>query len=156
MLEDKIYSLMNYVLAKFIKPDIEVQNVRELDEQLLQILKEKYGIEGIILDVDETLRNDMKSIPQCNQEWIDRVKGMFKVIVVSNGIDGEVESLLKEKGIDYIGFAHKPLKRNFLKACERLNVEPDRVLVVGDDLISDIYGGNRNGMRTAWVREVEL
>ena len=45
---------------------------------------------------------------------------------------------------------------SFLKACERLNVEPDRVLVVGDDLISDIYGGNRNVMRNAWVREVEL
>ena len=152
---DKIYSATNYVLSKIIKPDISIENVRQLNEEEIIKIKEIYGIKGVILDVDDTLRKDMKDIPRCNQEWIEQLRSQLKVIVVSNGIDKKIEQFLKEKDIEYIGFANKPLKKNFLKACEKMNIEPEEVLVIGDGLFADIYGGKRNNMKTALVNQVE-
>lgn len=155
IISDKILDLVQYALSKFIKPDITIDKVNQLDEKEIEKLKQKYGIEGIILDVDETLRRKMKNIPKCNQDWIESLRGKIKIIILSNGIDKEIEKYFKEKGIDYIGFAHKPLKKSFVKACEKMEVSPDKVLVVGDSLFDDIYGGKRNNMKTLLVKEVE-
>lgn len=155
LMADKICELINYVLSKIIKPDIEIDKVRELDGEMIGRLKQEYGIEGIILDVDKTLRKDMKKIPKCNQEWIENLKGQLKIIILSNGIDKDIDNFFKERGIGYIGFANKPLRKNFIKACKMMNVEPDKVLVVGDSLFSDIHGGKRNCMKTVLVRDVE-
>lgn len=86
---------------------------------------------------------------------IESLKGRIKIIILSNGIDREIEKYFNKLGIDYIGFALKPLKKNFKKACEKMNVSPDKVLVVGDSLLDDIYGGRRNKMKTALVKRVE-
>lgn len=152
---DKILELAHYMLSKVVKPDITIDKVSQLDEKEIEKIKQKYGIEGIILDVDDTLRKEMKNIPKCNQDWIESIRGKIKIIILSNGIDKEIEKYFQEKGIDYIGFAHKPLKKNFLKACEKMNVSPDKVLVVGDSLLDDIYGGKRIKMRTVLVKDVE-
>jgi HAD superfamily phosphatase (TIGR01668 family) len=152
---DKILELAHYMLSKVVKPDITIDKVSQLDEKEIEKIKQKYGIEGIILDVDDTLRKEMKNIPKCNQDWIESLRGKIKIIILSNGIDKKIEKYFQEKGIDYIGFAHKPLKKNFLKACKKMNVSPDKVLVVGDSLLDDIYGGKRIKMRTILVRDVE-
>ena len=152
---EKIFNLVNYALNQLIKPDITIENVRKINEQGIKTLKEKYETEGIILDVDDTLRKDMKMLPKVNQEWLDMMKRNFKVTVVSNGLDGKIEEYLKQKGIDYIFLANKPLKGGFKKACDRMNLKPEKVLVIGDSRLDDIYGGKRNNMYTALVKDVE-
>ena len=107
IIAEKIFGLTNFVLSKFISPDMTLDKVNQLDIKTIQRIKQEYGIEGIILDVDETLRKDMKSIPRCNQEWIESLRGQIKIIVLSNGIDRKVEKYFQDRGIDYIGFAHK-------------------------------------------------
>lgn len=155
IMADKIIDLVNYSLSKIIKPDITINKVNELTEKEIDKLKQKYGIEGIILDVDETLRKDMKNIPKCNKEWIENLKNKLKVIVLTNGKDKNIEKYFSDKNIECISFAHKPLKKNFIKACEKMNISPDKVLVIGDSVISDIYGGKKNNMKTLLVKEVE-
>ena len=152
---NKLMDLVNYMLSKIIKPDITVDKVTQLNEEEIEKIKQKYGIEGILLDVDDTLRKNMKSIPKANKDWIESLRGKIKIIIVSNGKDKDIEKYFKEKDIDYIGFAHKPLKRNFLKEKKKMNLTPDKVLAVGDSLFDDIYGGKRNNMKTALVKEVE-
>ena len=102
LLADKIIDLVNYGLSKIIKPDIEVEKVTDLDAKMIDELKEKYGIEGVILDVDETLRKDMKRIPKCNEDWIELLRGKLKVVIVSNGFDRNLERIFDEKKINYI------------------------------------------------------
>ena len=155
LVADKILDLVHNVLSKFIKPDITLNKVNELDVQAIEKLRQQYGIEAVILDVDDTLRKDMKDVPKCNKEWIEGLKGKIKIMIVSNGVDKDIEKYFKENGIDYIGFACKPLKKNFLKACEKMNVKPENVLAIGNSLFDDIYGGKRNNMKTALVKEVE-
>lgn len=155
LVAEKLCNLVHYALSKIIKPDMTLNKVNELDIQAIEKMKQQYGIEAIILDVDDTLRKEMKDIPKCNKEWIEGLKGKIKIMIVSNGVDRDIEKYFKENGIDYIGFACKPLKKNFLKACEKMNVNPESVLMVGDSLFDDIYGGKRNNMKTALVKEVE-
>ena len=155
LVAEKLCDLVHYALSKIIKPDMTLSKVNELDIQAIEKMKQQYGIEAIILDVDDTLRKEMKDIPKCNKEWIEGLKGKIKIMIVSNGVDRGIEKYFKENGIDYIGFACKPLKKNFLKACEKMNVNPESVLMVGDSLFDDIYGGKRNNMKTALVKEVE-
>lgn len=151
---DKIFSLLNYCLAKKIKPDLNLKDIKDLTETEIDKLKQ-LGIDGIILDVDNTIRRNMQQIPNCNKEWIEVLKSKMKVIVVSNGKDEKIEEYFRQNQIEYIGFARKPLKTNFLKACEKIQLDPKRVLVIGDSVISDIYGGKRNNMKTALVKKVK-
>lgn len=152
---DKIFEIAHYILSKFVKPDMTVDKVTQLDKEKLDKIISKYGIEGIILDIDGTLRKEMKDIPKCNKDWIESLKCKVKIIILSNGKDKEIEQYFQERGIDYIGFALKPLKKNFIKACKKINISPNKVLVVGDSLFDDIYGGKKNNMKTLLVKEVE-
>ena len=116
LVADKILDLVHYVLLKFIKPDMTLSKVNELDIQAIEKLKQQYGIEAIILDVDDTLRKeDEETFLKCNKEWIEGLKGKIKIMIVSNGVDKDIEKYFNKNGIDYIGFACKPLKKNFLK-----------------------------------------
>ena len=152
---NKICSLVNVILSKMIKPDIKIGKISELDTNTIEKLKKDYGIEGTILDVDETIRKNMRSIPKVNQEWIDNLRRQLKIIIVSNGQDKNIEKFFNDMGIEYISCAFKPMKKNFIKACEKMNIEPSKILVVGDSLFDDIYGGKRNEMKTALVKDVE-
>ncbi|MDR0979381.1 MAG: HAD-IA family hydrolase [Lachnospiraceae bacterium] len=158
-LEEKIiertYSILKSKLSEIIKPTFRIGKVTELTKEQIIEIKQEFGIEGIILDIDGTVRKDMGKLPKANEEWIETIKKELPVIVVSNGIDGQMEEFLKAKDIGYIAFAHKPLKSGFQKACNKLGVKPEKMLVIGDDIWTDIYGGKRNNMKTVLVDKVE-
>lgn len=155
ILADKIGALINYALFKVIKPDIRINDVKALNKGTIRWLKERYGIEGIILDADETLRHGTRDIPDCNKEWLEMLRGELKVTILSNGWSGKLENYFKEKNIDYIKLAFKPLKGGFQRACKSMELDPSRVLMVGNDMFVDIYGGKRNNMMTAHTVDVE-
>ena len=152
---DQILKLCHFALSKFVKPDLVVDKVTDIDVEELERIKEKYGIEAIILDVDDTLRTDMESIPEVNKKWIETLNKKVKLIILSNGLDRNVEEYFKENGIEYIGMAFKPFKRNFVKACMKMDVKPEKVMVIGDSLFDDIHGGKRNKMKTVLVKNVD-
>ena len=53
--------------------------------------------------------------------------------------------------------AKKPDPLIFERAMERLgNPSPDTVLIIGDNLISDIMGGKQYGLRTCWYNPKQL
>lgn len=155
LIGDKLLDLVNYVLTKIIEPDITIDKVTQLNGAEIEKLKEEYGIEGIIVDVDNTLRKQMRHIPKCNKDWIDSLRGRIKITILSNGIDKKIREYFNEIGIDYISFAYKPLKKNFIKACEKMKLPPEKVMVIGNNRFNDIFGGKRNNMRTVLVRYVE-
>lgn len=153
-LAEKLMSFAGVILAKMIVPDMKFNNILEIDEHRIKDFKENYGIEGIILDVDQTILNKTIKIPKCNMQWIDLIRKNFKVIVLSNGWNSEVQKYFESIGIDYIYLAMKPAKHGFRKACKKLGVRPDHILVIGDSLFDDIYGAKRNNMMNAQIKDV--
>ncbi|MBR3897872.1 MAG: HAD hydrolase-like protein [Bacilli bacterium] len=149
---DNLDKVFEKIIKKAVKPDMEVRCVTDLNESELDHLIEK-GIDGVIIDVDETLRFNSGDIPLENDMWLDMLVSKMDVIALSDGYDKKIKDNLKEKGIDYLGFGLKPFRLNFLRACFKLKKSPMKVAVIGDDLWADIHGGNKNNMMTIKVSE---
>lgn len=149
-----IIKIFRCFLLKFIKPDFEVDKVTDINYNMIEFLKEQYNIEAAIVDVDDTLRKDMNELLEENKEWLIHLNEKLQVIVLSNGYDGKVHEFLDKHNIKYIYFAFKPLKVSFNKVMKDLNLTEDKFLVIGDSVFDDIFGGKRNGMLTALVKEV--
>lgn len=115
-------------------------------------LKEK-GIKGIITDLDNTLVEwDRPSATPELMKWFENMKQEgIKVIIVSNNNKKRVQSFAEPLGIPFIFEARKPLTRAFQKALSMMQLSKDEVVVIGDQLLTDVFGGNRLGLNTILV-----
>ncbi len=122
----------------------------------LEYLKEQ-GICGIIIDLDNTLVpwNDSKLFPEV-LEWIGEVKKRgFKVCIVSNNHSKRGEELAKALDVPAVWRAVKPRRGAFRKALKIMDLKEFKVAVIGDQVFTDMLGGNRLGMHTILVRPID-
>ena len=127
-------------------PDIYLKNVKEITLELLT----KNNIKGLLLDVDNTLIDFNHVILEGTEEWCNNLKNNgIKLCILSNTNKIEkVKMVAKKLDLQYINFAKKPAKSGFKKACKLLELEPKNIGVVGDQIMTDVFGGNRMGMYT--------
>lgn len=134
-------------------PDLYCDSIRHID---LEMLKNK-GIQGFILDIDNTLvPMHLKDADENAIGWITELKNKgFKVCILSNAAEKRV--LRFNKGIDVTAIhrAFKPAGRAFLKAAKEMGLEPENIAVVGDQIFTDIHGGNKANMFTILVRPID-
>ena len=137
-------------LWTLLAPDWQLKELQEMDWGLLK----DQGIEGLLLDLDNTLIPwDCDRMPLRTTRWLeDAQKKGFLVAVISNNRAGRVAELVEPLGIPYVARAYKPVGRGFGQAAALLKLAPNAVAVVGDQLFTDILGGNRAGMKTVWVQ----
>ena len=130
-------------------PNAHLKNVREITIDFLQENK----INALILDVDNTLIDYDKNLPQETIEWAENLKNnKIKLYILSNTNKKEkVKEVAKKLQIEYIYFAKKPLKSGFKKVQKILEEKPENIGVVGDQIFTDVIGGNRCKMFTILV-----
>lgn len=75
----------------------------------------------------------------------------FKITIVSNNKKKRVGTFSEPTGVSWIHSAKKPLTRAFRRATKEMNLTKDQVVVVGDQLLTDVFGGNRGGYHTILV-----
>lgn len=133
-------------------PKLYLNSVKEISLELLQ----KYNIKGLILDVDNTLIDYDKNMPQGVKEWANSLKQYgIKLCIVSNTNQKEkVENVAKKIDIPYIYFAKKPFKSGLNKAKKILELESNQIGVVGDQILTDIIGANRCKMFPILVKPI--
>ncbi|MCE5167720.1 YqeG family HAD IIIA-type phosphatase [Paenibacillus profundus] len=135
-------------------PRLRVSTVYDID---LAMLKEK-GIQGIITDLDNTLvgAKDPLATPQL-AAWLEEVKRQkFKVVIVSNNDHTRVSRFATPLDIQFVHAARKPSQRAFHKALQLMGLTPDQTVVVGDQMLTDVLGGNRIGMFTILVQPIAI
>ena len=117
-------------------PDIYLTNVKEITVELLH----KNNIKGLLLDVDNTLIDFELKILEGSKDWINNLKeNNFKLCILSNTNKIEkVKMVAKELDIPYINFAKKPFKKGFKRGTELLNLQPNQIAVVGDQIMTDV------------------
>jgi HAD superfamily phosphatase (TIGR01668 family) len=99
--------------------------------------------------------NDRELFPDV-LEWINKVKNYgLKVCIVSNNHSERGEDLAKALGVPAIWRAVKPRRGAFRKALEIMGLGASKVAVVGDQVFTDVLGGNRLGMHTILVRPID-
>ena len=126
-----------------------------LDIKIGFLIKNK--IKALILDVDNTLIDYNKNLSEEIVIWSHELQGQgIKMYILSNTNKKEkVESVAKKLEIGYEYFAKKPSKKGFIKVQNNLNLKPENIAVVGDQIFTDVIGGNRCKMFTILVDPVD-
>jgi uncharacterized protein len=139
----------NTVAFEDMVPTERVRSVYDID---LDKLKER-GIRLILSDLDNTLapwRGD--GIPERLADWYKRVvERGFTLCIVSNGAEDRVQRFAGSLGIAAYGGAKKPKPEIFLRAMNQFDATAAQTAMVGDQLLTDIRGGNRCGLHTILV-----
>jgi len=136
------------VFAK-LTPDLYVKSVFHIN---LEELYQK-GVRAIITDLDNTLVAWDDPLP--NERLLGWLKGVqsrgFSVYIVSNNSSDRVEKFAEAFGVPAISKAIKPRRKAFRIACDSMGVTPNQTAVVGDQIFTDVLGGNRLGVYTILV-----
>ena len=111
------------------------------------------GIVGLIIDLDNTLAAWRFGQPEPRlAEWVRSAKDRGLVpFIVSNDLGPRVELFTRYLGIPGMARAGKPRSGAFRRATARLGLSPDKVVVVGDQLFTDVLGAKPLGCRTILV-----
>ena len=134
-------------------PKLYLNSVTEISIETL----EKYHLKGLILDVDNTLIDINRNMPEGIPEWIENLKkqGISLCIVSNTNHKDKVEEVAKKLEIPYIYFAKKPLKGGFKRAKAILKLENEQIGVVGDQIMTDIIGANRSNTFPILVKPID-
>ena len=129
---------------RFHAPTFRAGSLLDIDVDLLVQL----GIKAVLLDMDNTLSSWRGiKIAADSTALVQRLHAAgMKLAVFSNNGKAKVGGLACRLGIDVaIANAGKPKKSAFIRAARLMGVPPAACCVVGDQLMTDIVGGNKAG-----------
>lgn len=134
-------------------PNAEFNSVQEISIEFLKQNK----INALILDVDNTLIDYYKNLHKNTIKWAKNLKEQgIKLYILSNSNKKEkVENVAKSLGIPYKNFAKKPFKKGFLQIQKTVKEKSENIAVVGDQIFTDILGGNRCNMFTILIEPID-
>ena len=135
-----------------IAADAYFEKVEDISPEYLAA----HTIRGIILDIDNTIVADSKTeVSRTVCEWLKNTG--LPVCLLSNGKEQRVKQFADTFKLCYVSKANKPFKKGYVKAAELLGIRDLRKLaVIGDQLFSDILGGNTAGCYTIKVKPVDI
>jgi len=111
------------------------------------------GVRGLIVDLDNTLVPRYESEPSDQlKDWLRGVSDAgLGVVIVSNNWTSRVGAIADELGVAVVKGAGKPLAKAFRQGMRVLGTRPEETAVIGDQLFTDVLGGNRLGLHTVLV-----
>ena len=136
-------------MEKYLFPDIYVESMLDLPLDKLYAI----GIRAFILDLDNTV-TEWNSMEVKDEVviWMETVKARgFKACIASNNGRERVVSVAEGLGIPFVSKAGKPRRRAFRRALEVMNSTVEETAVIGDQIFTDILGGNRMNLFTILV-----
>jgi len=115
------------------------------------------NIKGLIIDIDNTLVAwDIEYASEDTKKWLLKLLDEgFKVCLVSNNTEDRVVKFNEELKLPAIHRANKPRTGAFKKAMARLGTDVNTTAIIGDQIFTDILGGNRMGIYTVLVVPIE-
>jgi len=136
------------------KPTFWLKSVLDIDRTFLQ----ENRIKGLILDLDNTLSmHDSPAAEMGVYEWLTEMRSLgIKMVVVSNNTNKRVTPIAGELGLEFIAFGCKPLPLGIYKGAKLLGISRRNLAVVGDQIFTDIIGGNYCGIRTILVEPFHM
>ena len=136
----------------FYYPKEYLDSVKDIQIDFLN----KNNIKALILDVDNTILDFDKNIPEGIKQWCEDLKEKgIKFCIVSN--TNKVDKVKKAAtclDIPYFYFARKPSKSGLKKAVKLLEEKPENIAAVGDQIFTDVIGANRCKMYSILVKPI--
>lgn len=134
-----------------LRPGLYASSLSEVDLVCLAA----QGVKGIVFDIDNTVvRWGSRDLAPGVLEWIEQARSRgFRMCVLSNNFRRRVEHVSRALGIP-AARGVKPLRSAFRSALATLGTAPGETAVIGDQLFTDVLGGNLAGMRTILVKPI--
>jgi len=139
--------------VKAMCPDVCKDKVTEIDISLLNSL----GIKGLLIDLDNTLGGYDDSLPpQEVIEWMNALTaaGISVCIMSNNSHKERVSAYAQALCIKWKNLALKPLPFKMGRARKEMGLKRKEVLVVGDQVLTDLLAGKLGRMKTLLVTSV--
>ncbi|MDO4743413.1 MAG: YqeG family HAD IIIA-type phosphatase [bacterium] len=139
---------MSFLLPNKIFPRLTDIKIKDLDE---------LNIKAVLLDVDNTLTVDHgKAFIENAQQWIDDVlQSGRKILIMSNGKRKRLSKLLGAVGLECISMSAKPLPFSYWLSAIKLETPIKNILMVGDQLFTDVLGAKLSGAKAFLVKPIE-
>lgn len=140
-------------MLKNFYPNYVFEKVENIPYELIS----KEGIKLILMDMDNTIIDSKGKYSKDIKKWIKFMKSKnIKLYIVSNSFSQKVvKRIAKELGVRYFYKASKPSTKAFKKVClEFPDISKDEILMIGDQLFTDIWGGNRFNIKTILVKRI--
>ncbi len=134
-------------------PKIIAPALTDLTPELLK----SHGITLLMLDFDNTIVPYTTNNPTERMEfWL---RGMLtsdiSICVVSNSKRDRVKIFCQKYGIPCITHAKKPFSKGISACLTQFGVAPNRAALVGDQIYTDVLGGNRAGLTSILVTAID-
>lgn len=138
------------MLFRLLTPDMYIEEICKLTPTQLK----EMGIRGVICDLDNTIIPwDQEVLSNEVAEWFEELKAAgLRLCLLSNSLHARVNQIAGRLGIDAVPAAVKPRKKAFRKALDKLGLAHEEVIVIGDQIFTDIYGGKRLGLKAILVK----
>ncbi|MFN2460775.1 MAG: YqeG family HAD IIIA-type phosphatase [Candidatus Velthaea sp.] len=116
------------------------------------------GVRGVIVDLDNTLVGYRKLTPDDEDAaWIvDAHERGLRVVMVTNNSTPWAAQVAENLKIPCIANARKPFPGGFRRALGVLELPHDAVVVVGDQLFTDVFGAKLCGLAVILVEPLVL
>ena len=117
------------------------------------------GISLLLADLDNTLVPYGVALPTDEvYAWRDELKqaGVQLFVLSNNRRVGRPDKFCQALEVPFIGHAGKPKIGGLLKAMEQMGVTPAQTALIGDQIFTDVLGGNRAGVMTILVKPIRL
>jgi len=140
-----------------LKPDFFINSIYDIDAHWLAYR----NIRALIIDVDNTIMARNDGSPGCKlKNWVTHLRDSgIELLMVSNNWTERVRRIADDLNLRLLAPAGKPLGQAFKRAIAVFEAKIEETAILGDQLFTDILGGNRAGILTVIVPptgEVEL
>lgn len=118
----------------------------------------KMGVEGLILDIDNTLTTHDHPVPDSRiLQWLDQMRAAdIRLILLSNNHPPRVAPFAQKLGLAFEADAKKPLPGGYQRAASAMGLSPRQTAVVGDQIFTDVLGANLAGMPSILVEPFQM
>jgi len=141
---------MAWFRARFVAHDIY-----ELSGEAL----ERRGFKLLLADLDNTLAPYGVPLPDEKlKAWRDDLRrhGVTLFVLSNNRHKTRPQVFSEALEVPWIGHAGKPKTPSFVKAMERMGVTREQTAIVGDQVFTDVLGGNLAGVSAILVEPIRL
>lgn len=116
----------------------------------------KQKIRLLMMDFDNTIVPYTTDIPTEEMErWLRMMASSdVQICVVSNSKKARVKIFCEKYGITCITHAKKPFSQGIQRCLGEFGVEPECAALIGDQIFTDVLGGNCAGVTSILVRSI--
>lgn len=113
------------------------------------------GYRGLVFDIDNTLVPHGAPADGRARKLFERLREIgFSTCLISNNQEPRVKPFAEEVKSVYVYNAHKPSRKNYVKAMQIMGTGLQNTIFIGDQLFTDVYGAKRTGIRNILVKPI--